>query len=130
MCAELVVLRSALEFDGFLGSRASPPAGIAQWICGWRGRFWPQVENTDHADLGAEVFGVGRDLQGGGGTCAKQQVVEGAGVIQHQLVEFGGFRQLTWFDRLGKPAGTIGDPRAFFSAEFSPDRKTLWRGLR
>lgn len=31
--------------------------------------------------------------------------------------------QLTWFDRSGRRAGTLGDPGTIFSLEFSPDRK-------
>jgi Tol biopolymer transport system component len=34
-------------------------------------------------------------------------------------------RQLNWFDRTGKVLGTLGEPRAFFAIEFSPDRKHL-----
>jgi Tol biopolymer transport system component/tRNA A-37 threonylcarbamoyl transferase component Bud32 len=34
-------------------------------------------------------------------------------------------RQLNWFDRTGKVLGTLGEPRAFFEIEFSPDRKHL-----
>jgi Tol biopolymer transport system component len=34
-------------------------------------------------------------------------------------------RQLTWLDRTGKTAGTIGEPKAFFAIEFSPDRRIL-----
>lgn len=31
--------------------------------------------------------------------------------------------QLTWFDRAGRP--TLGDPRAYFDVEFSPDGRTV-----
>jgi DNA-binding winged helix-turn-helix (wHTH) protein len=34
-------------------------------------------------------------------------------------------RQLNWFDRMGKVLGTVGEPRAFFAIQFSPDRKHL-----
>jgi Tol biopolymer transport system component len=36
-----------------------------------------------------------------------------------------GSQQLTWFDRGGKPVGTLGDPGNFWSVEFSPDRKVV-----
>jgi Tol biopolymer transport system component len=32
---------------------------------------------------------------------------------------------MTWFDRGGQPAGTLGDPSHFWSLEFSPDRKRV-----
>ena len=47
------------------------------------------------------------------------------GLLAYQIGVSGGLRQLTWFDRQGKPVGTLGDPRAFFSIEFSPDRRKL-----
>jgi Tol biopolymer transport system component len=34
-------------------------------------------------------------------------------------------QQLTWFDRSGKPLGTLGDAGFFWSVEFSPDRKRV-----
>jgi hypothetical protein len=34
-------------------------------------------------------------------------------------------QQLTWFDRSGKPVGTLGDAANFWSLEFSPDRKRV-----
>jgi Tol biopolymer transport system component len=36
-----------------------------------------------------------------------------------------GSQQLTWFDRTGKPVGTLGDAGEFWSVEFSPDRKSV-----
>ncbi len=33
--------------------------------------------------------------------------------------------QLTWFDRAGRPAGTVGDLRAYLDVEFSPDGRTM-----
>jgi serine/threonine protein kinase len=36
-----------------------------------------------------------------------------------------GSQQLTWFDRGGKPVGTLGDPGNFWSVEFSPDQKMV-----
>lgn len=53
--------------------------------------------------------------------------VSATGLLAYQ----GGFSapdtlQLTWFDRTGKPLGTIGQPQTRFGAlELSPDRKTL-----
>jgi hypothetical protein len=34
-------------------------------------------------------------------------------------------RQLTWFDRSGKPLGTLGDPSDAFAVELSPDHKAV-----
>ena len=33
--------------------------------------------------------------------------------------------QLTWFDRAGRPAGTVGDLRAYLDVELSPDGRTM-----
>jgi Tol biopolymer transport system component len=38
---------------------------------------------------------------------------------------FAAGHQLTWFDRTGKPMGTLGDPGDFWSVDFSPDRKRV-----
>jgi Tol biopolymer transport system component/DNA-binding winged helix-turn-helix (wHTH) protein len=38
-------------------------------------------------------------------------------------------RQLNWLDRTGKALGKVGEPRAFYAIEFSPDRKHLAAGL-
>jgi Tol biopolymer transport system component len=46
------------------------------------------------------------------------------GLLAYQLGEPGG-RQLTWFDRSGKLAGTFGDPQDHNWVEFSPDHKTV-----
>jgi Tol biopolymer transport system component len=37
--------------------------------------------------------------------------------------------QLTWFDRTGKPTGTLGEAGNVFSLELSPDRKSVVVGL-
>jgi serine/threonine protein kinase/Tol biopolymer transport system component len=42
----------------------------------------------------------------------------------------GSQKQLTWYDRRGKPVGILGDPGAFWSVEFSPDHKSLAVTLR
>jgi Tol biopolymer transport system component/predicted Ser/Thr protein kinase len=34
-------------------------------------------------------------------------------------------QELTWFDRSGKPAGTLGDAGDFWSVDFSPDRRSV-----
>ncbi len=47
------------------------------------------------------------------------------GLLAYQTGVHGPERKLTWFDRLGKPMGTLGQAQAFFDIEFSPDRKTL-----
>ena len=47
------------------------------------------------------------------------------GLLAYRTGADAGVRQLTWFDRLGKPVGTVGEPRTFFDIQFSPDRKTL-----
>jgi serine/threonine protein kinase len=51
--------------------------------------------------------------------------VSATGLLAYQSGEGAGLRQLTWLDRAGTPLGTVGEPRAFFDIEFSPDRKTL-----
>jgi len=48
----------------------------------------PSVENGDHADFCAQVFGIGRDLQQGLRAGSEQQVVEQTRVVQGQHVEF------------------------------------------
>ena len=47
------------------------------------------------------------------------------GLLTYHTGADAAVRQLTWFDRMGKPVGTIGEPRAFFDIQFSPDGKTL-----
>jgi Tol biopolymer transport system component len=52
------------------------------------------------------------------------------GLLAYQVGEPGG-QQMTWFDRNGKPIGTVGDPREFFGVmTFSPDRKYVAVTLR
>jgi Tol biopolymer transport system component len=46
-------------------------------------------------------------------------------LLAYQTGSAGGRKQLTWFDRTGKPIKTLGDPRAFFSIELSPDGRDL-----
>jgi Tol biopolymer transport system component len=50
-------------------------------------------------------------------------------LLAYQTAGAGG-DQLTWFDRSGKPLGTLGDPGEFVSLEFSPDRKRVAVTLR
>jgi Tol biopolymer transport system component len=47
------------------------------------------------------------------------------GLLAYRTGAEAAVRQLTWFDRQGKPTGTLGEPRAFFDIQFSPDRKSL-----
>lgn len=47
------------------------------------------------------------------------------GLLAYQSGVSAGGQQLTWFDRGGKPQGTLGDPGDFYSIEFSPDRRRL-----
>jgi hypothetical protein len=47
------------------------------------------------------------------------------GLLAYRAGAEAAVRQLTWFDRLGKLVGTVGEPRTFFDIQFSPDRKTL-----
>jgi serine/threonine protein kinase len=48
-----------------------------------------------------------------------------SGLLAYQTGSAGGRKQLSWFDRTGKPIKTLGDPRAFFSIELSPDGRNL-----
>jgi Tol biopolymer transport system component len=50
-------------------------------------------------------------------------------LLAYQTGSDAGLRQLTWFDRMGKPLGTVGEPRKFFDIEFSPDRSSLVASL-
>jgi serine/threonine protein kinase len=47
------------------------------------------------------------------------------GLLAYQAGAGAGGRSLTWFDRSGKPEGTLGDAGDFRTLEFSPDRKSL-----
>ena len=51
------------------------------------------------------------------------------GLLAYQAAGAGA-DQLTWFDRSGRPVGTLGDPGEFASVEFSPDRKRVAVTLR
>jgi serine/threonine protein kinase/Tol biopolymer transport system component len=46
------------------------------------------------------------------------------GLLAYQAGSAGS-EQLTWFDRGGKPVGTLGDAGDFWSVDFSPDRKSV-----
>jgi Tol biopolymer transport system component len=46
------------------------------------------------------------------------------GLLTYQAGSAEG-EQLTWFDRIGKPLGTLGDAGEFTSVDFSPDRKSV-----
>ena len=48
-----------------------------------------------------------------------------SGLLAYQTGSAGGRKQLSWFDRTGKQIETLGDPRAFFSIELSPDGRNL-----
>jgi Tol biopolymer transport system component len=47
------------------------------------------------------------------------------GLLVYQTGSGGSGMQLTWFDRAGKPMGTLGEPGDVSSLEFSPDRKRV-----
>jgi len=47
------------------------------------------------------------------------------GLLAYQTGGDAALSQLTWFDRKGQATGTLGDPRAYFNVEFSPDGRTL-----
>jgi eukaryotic-like serine/threonine-protein kinase len=47
------------------------------------------------------------------------------GMLVYQTGSGGTAQLLTWFDRSGKPVGTLGDAGEFDSVEFSPDRKSV-----
>jgi serine/threonine protein kinase/dipeptidyl aminopeptidase/acylaminoacyl peptidase len=51
--------------------------------------------------------------------------VAGEGLLVYQAGLGVSQRQLTWFDRSGKPMGTLGEPGSIFSVEFSPDGKRV-----
>ena len=48
-----------------------------------------------------------------------------SGLLAYQTGLAAGRKQLTWFDRTGKPIRTLGDPRPFFSIELSPDGSSV-----
>jgi len=48
-----------------------------------------------------------------------------SGLLAYQTGPADARKQLTWFDRTGKQIKTLGEPRAFFSIELSPDGRTL-----
>jgi eukaryotic-like serine/threonine-protein kinase len=47
------------------------------------------------------------------------------GLLAYQAGGGIGDRRLTWFDRSGKPVGTLGDAGSFGAIEFSPDQRSL-----
>jgi eukaryotic-like serine/threonine-protein kinase len=51
------------------------------------------------------------------------------GLLAFQTGTVAASQQLTWFDRAGKRAGTLGDPGNFYSLEFSPDRRRVAAAL-
>ena len=56
----------------------------------------PGVKHTQEADLRAEMFRIGRDLQQGGGTGAEQEVVDDLLVLQSQPESSCGIVKTTW----------------------------------
>jgi hypothetical protein len=50
----------------------------------------PGVKNTEDADLRAQVLGVGRDFQQGGGSGSEQEMIKLPRVVLRQEVEFVG----------------------------------------
>jgi hypothetical protein len=53
----------------------------------------PGMQNADHAELGSQVFGIGRDLQQGLRAGSEEQVIEQTRVVQGQYLEFMGHRE-------------------------------------
>jgi serine/threonine protein kinase/Tol biopolymer transport system component len=51
--------------------------------------------------------------------------VSQAGLLAYQAGAGAGGQRLTWFDRTGKPVGSVGDASDFFALELSPDHKSL-----
>ncbi len=51
--------------------------------------------------------------------------VSSTGLLAYQAGGAGGGLRLTWFDRSGKLAGTLGEAANFGNIEFSPDRRSL-----
>jgi serine/threonine protein kinase len=66
-----------------------------------------QVREISCGNSSYSIFSVSRD-----------------GLLAYQT-EAVGNQQLTWFDRSGKPVGTLGDAGSFWSVEFSPERKRV-----
>lgn len=53
----------------------------------------PCVENAEKANLCAEMFWIGADLQESGGAGSKQECVEQLFIVQHQVSERVGNRE-------------------------------------
>lgn len=51
--------------------------------------------------------------------------VAGGEVLVTQTGKGGSLSQLTWFDRSGKPAGTVGKPGSYFNVRISPDGRRI-----
>jgi eukaryotic-like serine/threonine-protein kinase len=66
---------------------------------------------------------VRSDLYAGG--VAGLFSVSHGGLLAYQAGTGIGGQRLTWFDRTGKPVGSVGDTADFFALEFSPDHKNL-----
>jgi hypothetical protein len=48
----------------------------------------PGMQHAEEADLGAEVLGIGGDLEQSGGAGAKQQMIDGLLILQRQPRQF------------------------------------------
>ena len=51
--------------------------------------------------------------------------VSGGEVLVTQTAKGGSLSQLTWFDRSGKPAGTVGKPGSYFNVRLSPNGRRV-----
>jgi dipeptidyl aminopeptidase/acylaminoacyl peptidase len=72
-----------------------------------------QVNSVFPGDARMGIFSVARD-----------------GLLAYQAGPTATGQELTWFDRSGKPAGTLGEPGEFWSVDFSPDHKRVAVTLR
>jgi len=67
------------------------------------------------------IAGLGRQIP----TARALFSVSETGVLVYRSVSPGEESQLTWFDRAGKPLGTVGPPGAYSAIRLSPDEKRI-----
>jgi len=72
-------------------------------------------------ELGGDPFAVADGVQVDFSFSQMTFSVAENGVLVYQTGESGGGSRLSWFDRLGKPAGVLGDQASYFSLALSPD---------
>jgi Protein kinase domain/WD40-like Beta Propeller Repeat len=89
------------------------------------GTLFAQRMNPKTFQLEGEPAPIAEDVSVNEGNGRSPMAVSETGVLIYRGVRSVRNSQLTWFDREGKPIGTVGAPGGYFRLTLSPDEKNV-----